>query len=422
MTTKSHERSSLRAVVPTAARLRAVREAALDRSYVSMGSRRTQSVHEFYRYPARFSPDFVRSVISAFTRRGDLVLDPFVGGGTTLVEARLLSRLAVGSDLNALAIFVSKAKTELHTAESLRAVRSWAEQVEQKLRLDSPASWAHHWEDAGYLRHLDSPDTWRIRNLLALALRDRPWSSESAELLARCAILRTGQWALDMRQEVPTVAEFRDKLAESVRAMASVAGKYRDAVKVADKRVPTVEIPRTLILHRGVPGLADRHEVAAHAAPRLIVTSPPYPGVYVNYHRWKVNGRKETPAPFWVAGCLDGRGMSHYTMGAKVDKTLDTYFGRLEQAWTELAGLVGKSTWIVQMVGFHEPRRQLPRYLRVMNQAGFREVRFPDLATARDGRLWREVPGRRWWVLAGALDTAAPHTSREVVLIHRLDH
>ena len=48
--------------------------------------------HGFYKYPARFSPQFVRAAIEAFTRKRDLVLDPHVGGGTTLVEARALGR------------------------------------------------------------------------------------------------------------------------------------------------------------------------------------------------------------------------------------------------------------------------------------------------------------------------------------------
>jgi DNA modification methylase len=44
--------------------------------------------HNFYRYPARFSPVFARAVIEVFTRPGDTVFDPFMGGGTSLVEAR----------------------------------------------------------------------------------------------------------------------------------------------------------------------------------------------------------------------------------------------------------------------------------------------------------------------------------------------
>jgi|GEM_PF-3773302 len=45
--------------------------------------------HDFYRYPARFSPLFVRAAIQAFTRPGHVILDPFMGGGTTLVEAKV---------------------------------------------------------------------------------------------------------------------------------------------------------------------------------------------------------------------------------------------------------------------------------------------------------------------------------------------
>lgn len=92
--------------------LTALHHAALDPKYVSLGRRRTASPHEFYRYPGRFSPAFARAAIEAFTEPGDFVLDPFVGGGTTLVEARLAGRPALGSDLNPLAVFVSRTKSK----------------------------------------------------------------------------------------------------------------------------------------------------------------------------------------------------------------------------------------------------------------------------------------------------------------------
>ena len=37
--------------------------------------------HNFYRYPARFSPVFARTIIERFSEPGDVVLDPFMGGG-----------------------------------------------------------------------------------------------------------------------------------------------------------------------------------------------------------------------------------------------------------------------------------------------------------------------------------------------------
>src|SRR5438105_2739753 len=111
---------------PADAQLAGIRSATVDRSYVSMGSRRTSSVHEFYRYPARFSPSFARAVIDAFSDRGQLVLDPFVGGGTTVVEARLAGRVAIGSDLNTLAAFVSRTKAVVQSDVGLQNLRKWA--------------------------------------------------------------------------------------------------------------------------------------------------------------------------------------------------------------------------------------------------------------------------------------------------------
>lgn len=36
--------------------------------------------HGFYRYPARFSPLFARAAIETFTKPGDMIFDPFMGG------------------------------------------------------------------------------------------------------------------------------------------------------------------------------------------------------------------------------------------------------------------------------------------------------------------------------------------------------
>jgi DNA modification methylase len=52
-------------------------------------------------HPAVFPIGLAKRVISLFTHAGELVLDPFVGSGTTLIAARDLGRSAVGFDLQA---------------------------------------------------------------------------------------------------------------------------------------------------------------------------------------------------------------------------------------------------------------------------------------------------------------------------------
>ena len=51
-------------------------------------------------HPAVFPLSMAAHVISLFTHRGELVVDPFVGSGTTLVAAQDLERNAVGADLS----------------------------------------------------------------------------------------------------------------------------------------------------------------------------------------------------------------------------------------------------------------------------------------------------------------------------------
>ncbi|MHC5062323.1 MAG: TRM11 family SAM-dependent methyltransferase, partial [Planctomycetota bacterium] len=47
-----------------------------------------------------FAPQVVRNIIEMYSEKGDSVLDPMVGGGTTLIEAKLLARNALGLDVN----------------------------------------------------------------------------------------------------------------------------------------------------------------------------------------------------------------------------------------------------------------------------------------------------------------------------------
>ena len=76
--------------------------------------------HSFHPYPARFIPQIPLTLIKLFTSKNEIVLDPFCGGGTTLVEATLNNRKAIGNDLNPLAVLISKVKTTLISQNKFR--------------------------------------------------------------------------------------------------------------------------------------------------------------------------------------------------------------------------------------------------------------------------------------------------------------
>ena len=367
--------------------------------------------HNFYRYPARFSPLFARAAIEAFTQPGDIVVDPFMGGATTLVEARALGRHAIGCDVSSLSVFLAKVKTTPLSDREIQSVIEWVGNLPADLNLQLPSIRAEMWRKRGYQRHLP----WPIRKTIELALaRIQELPRKRQQRFARCLLLKAGQWALDCRTRIPTAAEFRSEIYVLLDCFVNGMLDYRHEVVEHHPAGRSKAI--TIVAHCAASDLANVTQLSKlPKRPSLVVTSPPYPGVYVLYHRWKVRGRKETAAPFWVADCLDGQGQAHYCFGYRKQKGLTAYFDGIRESFAGVRKVINGQSMVVQMVAFSEPKWQLPKYLEAMTEAGFDEVSPRSLGLTLESRLWRSVPGRRWFALIqGKLST-----SQELVLFHR---
>lgn len=64
------------------------------------------------KYRGNWSPYIPRNIILRYSEVGDVVLDQFVGGGTTAVEAKLTGRNFIGVDINPKAVEISKSKCD----------------------------------------------------------------------------------------------------------------------------------------------------------------------------------------------------------------------------------------------------------------------------------------------------------------------
>ena len=172
----------------------ALAEAALDVSPVA------GHTHDFYRYPARFSPRFVRKAIETFTDPGDVVIDPFMGGGTTAVEGFALARRVVGTDISSLACFVADVKTTLLTPSNMNSIREWFVGLPPMLNLRRKMANPDSSIERDLCRNIAGRRTWPIRKAIRLAIAQlHLLASGRQRRLARCVLLKTGQWALDGR-------------------------------------------------------------------------------------------------------------------------------------------------------------------------------------------------------------------------------
>lgn len=387
-------------------RLRELRRAALDTTPVS------GLTHRFYRYPARFSPRFAAAAIKAFSKPRDLILDPFMGGGTTIIEALITGRQAVGCDLNSLAVFLTRVKTTTLTPREREVLLSWADYIVPLLTYSVSVTGITEVLSDSRTRNLQLPAARAKKKVIALALATlERLPGRRARDFARCALLHAGQWALNGPERHITSAAFRARLRDTVHEMLSAMEQYELSVQNAHKNVPLPPL-----INDSAENLPRHRPFSEGRRADLVVTSPPYPGVHVIYHRWQVDGRHETPAPYWIAASKDGRGEAFYNLGDRHERGHESYFSSLFRTFVGIRRVMRRGALVVQMVAFGDPCGHLPRYLRTMQDAGFEELR-TDVRGGRTGpwRIWRCVPNRTWHAsLKGPLPS-----SREVVLVHR---
>jgi len=375
-------------------------------------SRITGLTHNFYRYPARFSPIFVSAALRLFSKQGDLILDPYMGGGTTIVEAMATGRRTIGADLNALAVFITRVKTSPLTRKEKDIILLWSKEQVETLSYRNYSPKMDHLLNDIKTKNLTLPKARFLKKIIAQALLSlEALTSPRAQDFARCAILRTSQLALDGRKKHTSVAEFKKNLQKNVAQMLSHLACFERTIRQHRPGHPR----RKLIESNAADLPLQPYFAASDRKVDLVITSPPYPGLHILYHRWQVDGRRETPAPYWIAGCQDGQGDSYYNFGSRHQVGFHRYFETAFQTLSAIRQVMRTGAVIVQMIAFKNPEQHLLRYLQTMEQAGFTELTHtPRQMQNSDARIWRDVPNRRWY----ATQKGRTAGSREVVLVH----
>ena len=87
----------------------------------------TQNTHGFHKYPAKFIPQIPRWAINKYLKNktDKLILEPFCGSGTTLVESTLSGNYSIGIDIDPLSVLISKVKTTKIDIKKLDLIVDW---------------------------------------------------------------------------------------------------------------------------------------------------------------------------------------------------------------------------------------------------------------------------------------------------------
>ena len=229
------------------------------------------ATHGFHPYPARFIPQIPAALIRAFTAPGEVVYDPFVGGGTTCAEANLAGRDALGNDANGLAVLIARAKTRPLPDSAFGAILETADRARKHAENADGGSGAAPALSVEWFEEFVAREVAVIKGEIA-ELQDAP--SREFCLVALSAILvGVSRQDSDTRYvRVPknlspgdAVARYARQLRKMLRRMAESRGDLscgKSDIRVADSREPGA---------------------FADDSADFIATSPPYPNAY-DYH------------------------------------------------------------------------------------------------------------------------------------------
>ncbi|MBK9034542.1 MAG: hypothetical protein IPL61_25295 [Myxococcales bacterium] len=253
--------------------------------------------HPVHSYPARLHPATARALVELVAERmrdGTVLLDPFCGSGTTLVEARAVNVPAVGIDLNPLAVRLARVKTWTPSVPRRRNARDAGLRISAEVLAagrDARRSGyapAPQRAPAGFdpnarqrrIAKWFPPHVRRELEGLASAIEElRVDDPDVAEVLtmALSAVLykvssrksdTDGTWVERTVARGAAARWFADRVAMIVAGLDDLA---------VGRMPPT-------IVHE-----ADARTLATLALPRVgaVVTSPPYPGTYdyADHHR-----------------------------------------------------------------------------------------------------------------------------------------
>jgi len=364
--------------------------------------------HRFYTYPGGFSPIFVESAIKTFTKKKDLVLDPFMGGGTSLIESIRLNRRVVGIDLNPIAYFVTKVKITKLSKAQIDKIELWAFLMSQNLnyKLKNDQFTKEALSLINY-KGLGRKDIFNLKTIIKgtsfyleklKEIRDKKVKDFLKLLILRCL-----HSTLHDKRPIADFHIFKRKIRSNSLDML-------EGMSALDKYL--INSRNKFSIYSKSSTKINKTKELKSKKVKLIITSPPYPGINISYSRWQIHGRRNTTLPYLVLGIPVPENKSIFNFQSPRNKTYNLYFDKLKTIFKSIKKICSKNTIILQLVAFNHENGLFEKYLKTLEDCGFKEMKLK-----KKGRVWREVPNRSWQAKFVKGNIPA---SNEVLLLHKI--
>jgi hypothetical protein len=243
--------------------------------------KRTKHVHSLHPYLGKYIPQLVETFLRRYFRPGDCIYDPFVGSGTTLVEANVFGAHAIGCDISAFNCLLCRVKTQEYSLAKLDlALRGVLEQTPRTAEIvlpDEASAWLKLWYSPLALRELLAYEC-----VASQTLDEAGWDVARVILsrAARSARLTT-HFDLDFPRAPTREPYWCHKHKRTCRPVQEAMKFLRRYTLDTFRRLREFATVRS---EAGVDVVhGDARSVELPGEPTGIITSPPYPGL-IDYH------------------------------------------------------------------------------------------------------------------------------------------
>ncbi|MBL9165471.1 MAG: hypothetical protein JNL18_22285 [Planctomycetaceae bacterium] len=356
------------------------------------GALSNYGLHRLHWYPGTFIPQIPSHLIELFSRPGDSVYDPFCGIGTTLLEAVRLGRIAIGSDVNEIAVNVAKAKLHFIRPETLRSRSSrfgddviskcdrfglqggkvlfskgstaFLSGVADRFEILRPWYHAETWREMLVLRQAIDDETGRFSDLLKVVF---------SRVAKRCSSQRN-HWGYVADNMRPKTLIYVDAIAAFLDALNQVIEAFERFLALPELRHFTVsQLNARSKVYKA--NLLNGSPLAAESVD-LVVTSPPYPNV-TDYTR------AQRLSLWWFSKAVDD--LREMEIGARFKRNRDgaikTYLDQMNACCRNISEALLPGGYMCLVIGESEKQRKsfgvIAEIVRELERLGVRQVHEP---------------------------------------------
>lgn len=326
---------------------------------------KTYLTHNLHPYPAKFVPQIPRLLIDRFCPGAGTVFDPFCGSGTSLVEAALSGRRALGTDLHPLAVLLSRAKTTVVSPGHVRELRSFLSRISLVLRRDEALNGFEPPEfhnrskwftdealtELAFLKgQIQAVETSVVKNILMVCFSAIIVKASNQESDTRWKAVDKG------RRRGDTLRFFVEKLESSIARLIA----FSEVVESSSVKVDQANAK-------------DLSPIPSESID-FLVTSPPYMNSYdyYLYHKLRM---------FWLG--FDHYAVQEQEIGSRNKHCdnglgLEEYVKEIEATMREARRVLKKGSFAVYVIGDSILRSELVKmdecYCAMASNAGFSNV------------------------------------------------